>query len=110
MRKRESLVRRNEIEEPMTFAEALAQLRAWCDHSQGEMIEIAPGITGSFQSRGTYPNSSVRRIEDAMEFELPPAYYEFMDAIGKSSLFGWSPAGGHWYFYDPRQVVEVSQH
>jgi hypothetical protein len=32
-----------------------------------------------------------------------------MAAIGESSLFGWSPSGGHWFFYNPRQVIEVSQ-
>ena len=48
----------------MTIGEALMQLRAWCDRSRGEQIEIAPGITGSFQSRGTYDESAVRKIEE----------------------------------------------
>jgi hypothetical protein len=96
-------------EVPVTLAEALTQLRAWCDRSQGEPIEIAPGITGSFQSRGTYSAAAVREIEVALGFELPPTYYEFMLVVGESSLFGWSPAGGHWYFYHPRRVIEVSQ-
>src|SRR5262249_24371213 len=71
--------------------------------------EIAPGISGSFQSRGTYTEHAVREIEEALEFKLPAPYYEFMAAIGESSLFGWSPSGVHWYFYHPRQVIEVSQ-
>ena len=89
--------------------DALVQLRAWCDCSRGEVIEIAPGVTGSFQSRGTYGVPAVREIEASLEFELPSAYYEFMAIVGESSLFGWSPAGGHWYFYHPHQVIEVSQ-
>jgi len=67
--------------------------------SRGEPIEIAPGVTGSFQSRGAYSEAAVRQIESALEFALPSAYYAFMATIGESSLFGWSPAGGHWYFY-----------
>jgi hypothetical protein len=93
----------------MTISEALAQLRAWCDRSQGEKIEIAPGITGSFQSRGTYAEAAVREIEKELGFKLPHAYFEFMASIGESSLFGWSEYGGHWFFYTPRQVIEVSQ-
>ena len=93
----------------MTLAEALAQLRAWCDRSQGDVIEIAPGVTGSFQSRGTFREASVRVIESKLGFQLPPAYYEFMAAVGESSLFGWSPHGGGPRFYHPRQVIETSQ-
>jgi hypothetical protein len=94
---------------PVTFAEAMIQLGEWCDRSRGEPIEIAPGITGSFQSRATYSDAAVREIESEVGFKLPPAYYEFMTTVGESSLFGWSPVGGHWYFYHPRQVIEVSQ-
>ena len=47
----------------MMIAEALTRLRAWCNRSRGEPIEIAPGITGSFQSRGTYAEPAVREIE-----------------------------------------------
>jgi hypothetical protein len=61
-------------EVPVTLAGALTQLRAWCDRSRGEPIEIAPGITGSFQSRGTYSVAAVREIGAALAFELPPAY------------------------------------
>jgi hypothetical protein len=43
---------------PVTLTDALSQLRAWCDLSRGERIEIARGITGSFQSRGTYSAAS----------------------------------------------------
>lgn len=93
----------------MTIGEALTQLRAWCDRSRGEQIEIAPGITGSFQSRGTYDESAVRKIEEETGFKLPLAYFEFMAAIGESSLFGWSPSGGHWFFYPPQQVINVSK-
>jgi hypothetical protein len=32
-----------------------------------------------------------------------------MAAVGESSLLGWSSSGGHWYFYHPRQAVEVSR-
>ena len=92
----------------MTLAEALAQLGAWCDRSRGEPIEIAAGITGSFQSRGTYSDMPVREIERELDFKLPSAYYDFMEVVGESSLFGWSPSGGHWYFYNPIQVIEVS--
>ena len=93
----------------MTLEEALAQLRAWCDRSQGELIEIAPGITGSFQSRGTYGEADIAEVEAELRFALPPAYRAFMATVGESSLFGWSPSGGHWYFYNPRQVIEVSR-
>lgn len=93
----------------MTLTEALFQLCSWCNRSRGEPITIAPGISGSFQSRCTYPASAVRDIEMEHGFTLPEAYYEFMAVVGESSLFGWSPAGGHWYFYNPRQVIEVSQ-
>ncbi len=93
----------------MTLSEALSQLRAWCDRSRGEPIEIAPDITGAFQSRGTYSAASVREIEEDLGLKLPPAYYEFMDVVGESSLFGWSPSGGHWCYYNPRQVIEVSR-
>lgn len=93
----------------MTIAEALTQLRAWCDRSGGEVIEIAPGITGSFQSRGTYADAAVREIEEELGVKLPLAYFDFMATIGESSLFGWSPSGGHWFFYNRRQVIEVSQ-
>jgi hypothetical protein len=96
-------------EVPVTMAEALTQLRDWCDRSRGEKIEIAPGITASFQSRGTFNKAAVREIEEELGFKLPSAYYEFMAVIGESSLFGWSPSGGHWYFYNPRQVIDVSQ-
>ena len=93
----------------MTLEEALAQLRAWCDRSKGEMIEIAPGNTGSFQSRGTYGEADTAEIEAELRFALPPTYRAFMATVGESSLFGWSPSGGHWYFYNPRQVIEVSR-
>ena len=93
----------------MTIAEALAQLRDWCDRSQGERIEIAPGVSGSFQSRGTYGEEAIAEIEAESNFVLPPEYRAFMAAVGESSLFGWSPSGGHWYFYNPRQVIEVSR-
>jgi hypothetical protein len=96
-------------EAAVTLAKALTQLRTWCDHSRGEPIEIAPGITGSFQSRAKFSATAVQEIEVALGFEPPAAYYEFMAVVGESSLFGWSPAGGHWYFYHPRQVIEVSQ-
>ena len=89
----------------MTLTEALTQLRAWCDRSMGEPIVIAPGITGSFQSRGTYSEAAVRQAEAELGFKLPRAYYEFMAVGGESSLFGWSPAGGHWYFYQPPQPL-----
>lgn len=93
----------------MTIGEALTLLRSWCDRSRGDVIEIAPDITGSFQSRGTYKEAAVQEIEAELGFKLPSAYYEFMAAIGESSLFGWSPSGGHWHFYHPRQVIEVSR-
>lgn len=93
----------------MTLAEALSQLRAWCDRSRGDVIEIAPGVTGPFQSRGTFSEAAVRAIELELGFVLPPSYYEFMAAVGESSLFGWSPAGGGPRFYHPRQVVETSR-
>ena len=93
----------------MTIADALAQLHTWCDRSQGERIEIAPRITGSFQSRGTHGEQAIAEIEAALQFALPPAYRSFMAVVGESSLFGWSPSGGHWYFYNPQQVIEVSR-
>jgi hypothetical protein len=93
----------------MTLPEALTQLRAWCDLSQGEPITIAPGVTVSFQSRGTYGEAAIAEIEAELRLAFPPAYRAFMAAIGESSLFGWSPAGGHWHFYHPRQVIEVSR-
>jgi hypothetical protein len=73
----------------MLLADALSQLRIWCDRSRGELIEIAPGVTGSFQSRGTYSDASVREIERELDFVLPAAYYDFMSVVGESSLFGW---------------------
>jgi hypothetical protein len=94
---------------PMTLAEALIQLRVWCDRSRGEPIEIAPGVTGSFQSRGTSSEAEVIEIEAELGCTLPLSYRAFMASVGESSLFGWSPAGGHWHFYHPRQVIEVSQ-
>ncbi len=45
----------------MTLAEALQQLRDWCDLSRGDVIEIAPGVTGSFQSRGTFAEGECPR-------------------------------------------------
>jgi hypothetical protein len=93
----------------MTLAEALIQLRTWCDRSRGEPIDIAPGVSGSFESRTTFSEAAVREIEGALGFRLPPEYYEFMSVIGESSLFGWSRFGGHWYFYNPPQVIEVSR-
>jgi hypothetical protein len=93
----------------MTLTQALAQLRSWCDISRGKLIEIAPGITRSFQSRGTYAEEAVREIELKLGFELPPAYYQFMASVGESLSFGWAPEGGDWYFYPPRRVIEVSE-
>ena len=89
----------------MTLAEAINQLRTWCDRSRGEQIDIAPGISGSFESRNTFSEAAVREIEVALGFALPPEYYAFMKAIGESSLFGWSRFGGHWYFGSSCPVV-----
>ena len=93
----------------MELAEALAQLRAWCDQSRGEPIEIAPGISRAFQSRGTFPEVSVRQIETQLGVALPLAYFEFMATVGESSLFGWSASGGGPFFDHPKQVIEVSR-
>ncbi len=78
----------------MNLAEALAQLRAWCDRSRGVPIELALGVSGSFQSRGTYGEAALAEVEAELGFALPPAYREFMATVGESSLFGWSPSGG----------------
>lgn len=93
----------------MTLTEALAQLHAWCDRSRGEVIEIAPGVSGPFQSRGTFDEVAVRAIEVELGCDLPQAYFEFMAVIGESSLFGWSPRGGGSHFYHPQQVIETSR-
>lgn len=97
-----------EAEDAVTFTEALDQLCAWCDRSRGAVIEIAPGVTGSFQSRATFGEPDVRAVEAELGCELPPAYYEFMAVVGESSLFGWSPHGGGLFFY-PRQVIDTSR-
>ena len=93
----------------MELAEALTQLRVWCDRSRGEEIEIAPGIWKVFESHGTHSDAAVREIEAALGFVLPQAYYEFMAIVGESSLFGWSRFGGGPHFYHPQQVIEVSR-
>lgn len=92
----------------MTLTEALAQLRAWCDVSRGASIEIAPGVSGSFQSVATFGEDAVREIERELGCVLPQAYYEFMAMVGESALFGWSPHGGGPHFYHPRQVIDTS--
>ncbi len=93
----------------MTFTQALLQLRAWCDQSQGRPIEIGPGLTGSFQTLGTFPEVAIQEIEAKLEASLQPEYAEFLAVIGESSLFNWSPYGGELYFYNPQRVIEVSR-
>jgi len=93
----------------MELAAALAQLRTWCDQSCGEPIEIAPGVSRAFQSRGTFSESSVRQIETQLGIALPSAYFEFMATVGESTLFGWSASGAGPFFYHPQQVIEVSR-
>lgn len=92
----------------MILTEALTQLRDWCDRSRGAVIEIAPGVSRSFQSVATFGEAAVSEIETELGCVLPQAYYEFMAVVGESALFGWSPHGGGPHFYHPQQVVGAS--
>lgn len=93
----------------MDFNEALAQLRLWCDQSQGIPIESLPEGRGVFESRSTHTEAEIRKIEECLECTLPGSYHQFMATIGASSLFFSNKYGGGPYFYSPAEVMRVSE-
>jgi len=109
MRSNEFVVRRFALEwRRMQRSAALNQLRAWCDQSAGQPIEMCPGRTAVFESRSVRGEEAQREVEARLGGSLPESYRQFMATIGASTLFGWSPRGGGPRFYDPLQVVERS--
>jgi hypothetical protein len=92
----------------MQLSEALNQLRAWCDQSAGQPIEMGPGRNAVFESRSVHGEEALREVEARLGCSLPASYRQFMATIGESSLFSWSPHGGGPRFYSPAEVIESS--
>ena len=93
----------------MTLQEALNQLLAWCEISDGQPIEILPGRSAVFESRSIHELDELARVEAAVGFRFPESYRSFMQTIGASSLFSWSPHGGGPRFYTPDEVIQASR-
>ena len=93
----------------MTLHEALNQLRNWCDRSNGQPIELLPDKTAVFESRSVHDSDELSRVEHELGFQFPDSYRNFMQTIGASSLFSWSPHGGGPRFYTPTETIEASR-
>lgn len=92
----------------MTFEEAIAQLRTWCDLSMNRPIPIGVDSRLAFSCRPVEDDEEIRHIEHDLEWPLPKAYARLLRSVGSGKLFI-NKYGLGVHLYAPSQVLEMSE-